>query len=469
MNDLREQRTDQGEYLRRNQESWSCVDRGYWAAYQPCTLHIHAKSLMDLTPEFDDVTPRAISTHAHEYVHYLHSIGTAAGQAYLLGNIVLLRNLVPGTDANGHFLGMESLKEDQREWVRSALGLMQAIRGRSPETLGGLGLRGRTFSTPQASPAKHAGDIKVTHLTLTCSAIKPDGTPVSDEVAIGYSFVTEGVAYEVDRGIRRLQGAAEDALDEGVPSYPYLTYGKLVDSWVGRPTTPHERVLLGNAALGDFSVGPALWRACVAVKASNLPAAEALKSIFAEGSQRSHAATDALRNTIASVGAGPIVTAGLESYLVLVDRANYCREHLLAPELLLLEKPLDVEGLWMVMGNLVDAMVLQDKPGNLLDVYWIGPGLVAQDMDQVSRLAAVQSAFHFNHLHHLIEGNLRSTASIGEVVCRYKGACGVEVSESQAELCSTAPWMNFIDSPPGSQVCWYAAGVKAVRRDDGWR
>jgi len=200
---------------------------------------------------------------------------------------------------------MESLEEDQRGWVRSALGMMQAIRGKNPKTLGGMGLQGWTFSTPQASLAAQTGDIKITELTVTCSATRVDGTPASGEVAIGYSFVTEGIAYEVDRGIRHLQGAAEDTLDDGVPSYPYLTYGKLVDSWVGRPTTPEERVMLGNAALGDFSVGPALWHACLSLRASNLPAHQALEGIFELGAQRSQHATDALRNTIASVGPTP--------------------------------------------------------------------------------------------------------------------------------------------------------------------
>lgn len=32
------------------------------------------------------------------------------------------------------------------------------------------------------------------------------------------------------------------------------------------------------------------------------------------------------------------------------------------------------------------------------------------------------------------------------------------------EICKTKPWINYKSAQPSELVCWYAAGVKALRK-----
>lgn len=438
-----------------------------WGSYQSCTLYIRASSLVDLSPEHGEPTPRAISTHAHEYVHYLHSLGTAAGQTYLLYNLLLLRSLVSGTDSNGHFIGMDAVEKEHRDLAEATLSGMQGLRGQRNTKFKGSGLHTWNFGPPRLSGARDS-PLGMIRLIISASAKTPDGTPISDDFDVGYSFITEGVAHEVDHGIRSLQGIEDNvALDSGTNSFPYFAYGELIDYWVGRKTTRDERILIGNAALTKVDVGQQLLLACKAVRDSTKPAFEALKPKFELERELSSRILAELRSVVDSAGAGPTVMAGLKTYLALVERAMVCRSHLVAPERLFLEKPLDVKSFLMVIGNLVDTFVLQEKPAGESEISWIGPNLVVRDEDGASQIATVQAAFHFNHLHHRQDGKMASTNSLGKMTCPYKGACRVDVPESSQELCSSAPWKMFLDSIPGSQVCWYAAGVKTVRRIEG--
>lgn len=462
--------TRQGEVSEGAPPYLGCADNSIFGRFLPSVLHIRANSFADLEPEHDDSGPRAISTHAHEYVHYLHSIGTTAGQLYLLSHLILLRYAASGTNQSGHFLGLEALDEPNRGRLIGILRCMQELRGQKKIAFGTI-IGRLEFDPPRRIQPADSAIIEVERLAVVARGIRSDGTVVTDEMEIAYSFVTEGVAYAVDREIRRLQGKElPHQLDAHVPLYPYRAYGELIDAWVGRETSVLERILIGNAALGHRAVGITLQRACEAVRQSERPAEEVLAPIIEEGLEESKAVIEKLGEVMSTTAADPMIAAGLSAYLQLVDRASFCRRRLLAPERLLIEKPLDVEGFRRVVGNLVDAMVLQEKPKAKEDgeaeltIDWIGPGHVANDEYQVSGLAALQSAFHFNSLHHGDDGTMAPTSSIAANVCPYKGACEVKVSEDQAELCVSAPWMMFVDSKPGTSVCWYAAGVKTARR-----
>lgn len=435
-------------------------DHSSWGMYQSCVLHIHTNAWMDLEPENGPISPRAIATHAHEYVHYLHSVGTAAGQYYLLLNLILIRSLVGGSDCHGHFLGAQALKSDSRHVAKLLLQSMQDIRGNYQNLPRHEGQGDWTFHDSTRLPKNLLG---IERVTVSATAKGPDGSVVRGSFDVGYRFVTEGVAYEVDREIRRKQGMAESQLDEGVQFFPYLAYGQLVDQWVGRRTTPQERILIGNAAMGRTAVGPGLQKACKAVRKSKRKSADfALMAMFEGANNAAAACTVQLRQVIQSTGTGPIVTDGLQSYARLVERANFCRQQLKAPELLFLQHPLDIDTFRSVLANLLDAMVLQEKPEKNLEISWIGPSQIAKNDHETGQIAAIQSAFHFNHLHHRIGGEIVATASLAPTPCPYRTACGVAVPESQKEYCESAPWKMSLNAHSGNQVCWYAAGVKAV-------
>lgn len=446
-------------------KEFSIVDQAALAGYQPCVLHIRVDSLLDLSPSTGGPTPRAVATHAHEYVHYLHSMGTTAGQFYLLCNIILLRAIAAATDKEGRFFGLETLDDENREWAHWATASMHEVRSavtKSP--FAGVGRVVRwDFLCREITPSKaDSAPFAVNQLRLDICATRSDGEVANGEVNIGYSFVTEGVAYQVDREIRRLQGETS-SLDDGVPAYPYQAYGALIDAWVGRATSPTERILIGNVALGSTSVGPALKRACSLVKSAALSAELSLATMMAEASANSRQVVDLLTEVVNGIGADATLLAGLRSYIKLVERGSQLRTEFNAPELKLLQPGLDREGLHEVMGYLLDAMILQEKPEGGLVIDWIGPGDVAKDHFEASQLAAVQSAFHFNQLH-LRSATLVPTSDLRAVQCPYKGACGVQLDGDEARHCSSAPWKTFSGAAPGAPVCWYAAGVMAARR-----
>jgi hypothetical protein len=399
-------------------------------------------------------------------------MGTAAGQFYLLCNIILLRAIAAATDSHGHFLGLDVLDDENYEWALWAVTSMQEVRSAATESpFARIGkVVGWEFSPPQIVPSSaRSGPISTIQLVLKVRATRSDGEITDGDVNIGYSFVTEGVAYQVDREIRRLQGHVTD-LDDGVPAYPYQAYGALIDAWVGRATSARERILIGNAALGSTSVGPALERACRNVRnsphTSNHVPELALERLMAEAKDNSTKLIELLTTVIESIGADATLIAGLRAYIKLVERGSQLRAELSAPELELLQPNLDRKALYNVMGRLLDAMILQEKPEGELVMDWIGPGHVARNDFEASQIAAVQSAFHFNQLH-LRPSTLAQTDSLGSVVCPYKGACGVQLEREDARHCSTAPWRAFAGVAPGTPVCWYAAGVMAARRAPG--
>jgi hypothetical protein len=446
-------------------KEFSVIDQTHLASFQPCVLHIRAGSLLDLSPSHGEPTPRAIATHAHEYVHYLHSMGTAAGQFYLLCNVILLRAIAAATDKDGRFYGLEVLDAENHEWAGWAIASMREVRSaltRSPFAKIGKVIRW-DFGSPKTTPSDaHTTQFRIDQLGLEICATRLDGEVVNGEVKIGYSFITEGVAYQIDREIRRLQGEIF-SLDDGVPAYPYQAYGALIDAWVGRETSPVERILIGNAALGFTSVGPALERACCVVRSSEQSADLSLSSMMSKAHENSADVLSVFAKVINGMGADATLLGGLRSYSRILERASELRVDLNAPELKLLLPNLGREKLYEIMASLLDAMVIQEKPDGGLIIDWIGPGHVAKDDFEASQIAVVQSAFHFNQLH-LQSETLVPTSSLGPVTCPYKGACGVQLLGDEAQHCSSAPWKAFSAAVPGTPVCWYAGGVLAARR-----
>lgn len=393
-------------------------------------------------------------------------MGTAAGQFYLLCNVVLLRAIAAATDIDGKFCGLEVLDDESREWADWAIASMREVRSaltKSPFARIGKVIQW-DFGSPTIIPSNaNSTQFRIDQLGLEICATRTGGEVVYGEVKLGYSFITEGVAYQVDREIRRLQGETF-SLDDGVPAYPYQAYGALIDAWVGRETSPVERILIGNAALGFISVGPALQRACSVVRSSDGQSINfSLSSMMSEAHDNSADVRNVFAAVVDGMGADATLLGGLRSYAKILDSASKLRVDLNAPELALLTPNLGREKLYRIMGSLLDAMVIQEKPDGGLSIDWIGPGHVAKDDFEAAQIAVVQSAFHFNQLH-LQSESLVPTSSLGSVTCPYKGACGVQLQGDQAEHCSSAPWKTFSAALPGTPVCWYAGGVLAARR-----
>jgi len=139
-------------------------------------------------------------------------------------------------------------------------------------------------------------------------------------------------------------------------------------------------------------------------------------------------------------------------------------EHL--PELELVLQKMTPDTLRNYIGQMLDCMILQRKPEGGLDIYWIGPGHIAQTDEIAGCLGALQSAIHFSQLHLTGDGSAVATATLKphpNRQCPFTGGCAAEKADNFPEACKKSPWERFILSPPGDKVCWYAAGVRALR------
>ena len=191
-------------------------------SYSPNCLYTRISSLFDLQPATSAVLHDAVAVHVHEYVHFLHNVSTCAGLHLLIADLWLLRSLPHATNEHGHFAGSERLTEEQQSWVRAATSWRDALLG----------------------------------------AVKGLADSARFTIDLGYNFISEGIAYEAEREVRRFSSSRQSDLDHGVLPYPYLIYGALIDALVGRKSTPQERIDLGVFALLTTSPGASLIALC---------------------------------------------------------------------------------------------------------------------------------------------------------------------------------------------------------------
>jgi hypothetical protein len=450
---------------------------GSWGRYSPHCFFIRASIEADLEPASGIPSKNAVAIHAHEYVHMLHNVSTCAGLHLFLANTWLLRSLPHATDGDGHFRGPDFLFEPERIRVRQSYDWLTAL-------LGGIKWRYSADGPPDVASWKFEAVKSGRHvvvvppqafpvelISLDGQAIQKDGTSHPFSLAVGYHFITEGVAYEVEREIRRGVGIAEHLLDAGTPPHPYLMFGKLMDDWVGRETTPAERIDLGVYALRDTSPGRALWDLTQSLR-QHAPQPAADGRVPAVVMQNFSAGLNAdlldffrlsIAPEIAQLGRTPAVKQAAAELSGLFETALVLRTKEPVLERTLLGCR-DKDSYRQCVAQLVDCFVLQTKASGIVDNMWIGPGIVARTTASAENLVRIQTAMHFAQRHFHPAHGLQSTAQLGKMTCPFSGGCKLESDEDFPLVCSTRPWDRFPGSKQGEPVCWYAGGVKALAR-----
>lgn len=430
-------------------------------AYRQNTFYMRMESVFDLDVNTEDLASSALAMHAHEYVHFLHNASTTSGQAYLVANLVLLRALSSGCDERGYFLGHESMSDEHREHLRLVGMLMNAQLG----TTAVPSLNTCTdYSKWDCSGAELCtnGDIRRVETVFTAENAK--GEVLTQRVVIGLSFVTEGIAYEVDREIRRLSGAKEDQLDAHAKVFPYRAYRRLIERWSGRKLTAQERIGIGVTALTSSFSGAALAQICAELKKTEHRVFEVLTKAREIFRPEAEIVLSQIRQQRIDLSKGDTIWTAMGEYMRLAEAGVRLRRKRWAPEMLFLSSRLTTEKLRSRFGSMLDCLVIQEKPERKLDIYWIGPGHIAQTFETSQCLGALQSAMHFSHLHLSSEGVAHTTAQFAgrKVTCPFSGGCGAEIDDGFPEACKSSPWERFVSASPGEKVCWYAAGVKAI-------
>lgn len=447
--------------------------------YTPHCFFIRAGIDADLLTVGVPFSQDALATYAHEYVHMLHNASTYSGLHLLVANLWLLRSLPHATDADGHFRGQDFLDEQRRnlvhlscEWTHSLLGAVSWKPGPSaPENVATWKFSNTTSRALHLpAPLDHVVDL----VNVIGTAVQADGTGHEFSIDVGYQLISEGVAYEVEKEIRRCNAPVGALLDQGIPPYPYLTFGELLDHWVGRPTTAAERIDLGVYALLTTSPAKALFELSTALRGylgadrghrMPYPLVETLIQTFRADAMsffsrmvqpevevlgQSAAVKDAARELCSLFQTGLAIRAK-DPVLEHRIAGSHSRESFLG-----------------CLATLLDCCVIQSKASGLGEFRWIGPGLLAASQTSVENLVRLQSAMHFAQ-RHIIRYGLVSTRELerthkGHHRCPFSGACAVERDEDYPLECASQPWNRYLGAKPSQPVCWYAAGVKALGR-----
>lgn len=434
----------------------------------------------DLEPEFGDPFPVAVALHAHEYTHYLHNLSTLAGLQSMQACFLLMVPFINHTDELGFFTAPTDHELD--DTVSFAFKMMNNARGSiegSPREKGfeWPKITEWVFSVLQpeqvdlAHSAEHLGSLQSYSSAVEAKAA--NGDSIRFILRPGLDFISEGVAYEVEREQRRLAGGAEHELDANTPSFPYLAYRPFIEFLVGRDTTPNERILIGNLSLLIGSPSTALWYICNALRQDHARG-ENSKQEFQKVSdyilkefKKQSIGTEQLQTSLLHqiTQGSSILASGAVIYSRLINKALKLRADFPSIELVFLQEKLTGEEFKKTIANMLEHLVFQEKAGQEATLQWIGaPGSIVSLSDSAfETLTVLQTSIHYLQQHFTSSG-LADTAQLRETACPFYGACPIEKDYGNPSDCKSKPWLVSI-TPDRSKVCWYEAGRLALRLD----
>jgi hypothetical protein len=446
--------------------------------YMAHCMYVVTHSLFNLDSTDDEPLPGAVPIHAHEYIHYLHNISTCAGAQLFLANLWILRSLPHGTDEFGHFLGDKHLNKEQRHWVAVASTWIHALWGGmkwSDDTPTLSTITTWRFDSVQRRNVRldlSEQSYQVELAAIAAEVTDNNGTAARLTIDIGYNFISEGVAFEVERELLRANGVIEADIDKGTPVYPYLTYRPLLDHLVGRPTTSRERIDLGVFALMTTSPASTLIGMCehlghvarIPERNGRLPASVTADVALPFKENAMNFVSQTIDKELSALGSKGHIAEGAREIAALFTAGFALRTINSVLEQTFVGIRLGAHEFKQIIGSLLpDYCVLQKKTGNRVEYQWIGPGIVGPD---TAPIGVFQAAMHFSELH-LRRGELISTDRLPEIRCPYSGGCQSEIDDGYPEDCRTKPWRRFMSAKAGQPTCWYAQGVKSFIRDHG--
>lgn len=434
--------------------------------YRQNTFFIKIDSLNDLEPEYGDPLPSALPVNIHEYIHYLHNVSTVAGQFYLFTNILLLRYMVNGCNDEGEFLGDNELNHDTNSSVKSILKNMRYCLGTTSTRLFEKENRfkTRTFSAPTIESSNSTDDLYIKTTSIFSIESDIDMATQSEEIIIGLSFITEGIAYEIERIIYRNNGTPDNELDKTTPTFPYLLYKEVIETWSGRKLSSEELIKIGIVSLSSFFSGHLLALICKDLKNGNITIDEVLSHYITDIDKRSHLVLNYLSTQRDSLSKGDAIYKAMVEYFNIAKHGTELRQNRFFIELEFLNGIKNTHDFYQKIQTMIDYNIFQSKMDGEIHLSWIGPRKIARDDDTVSSLAALQSMIHYSQLHIKPDGSLTKTTELHNTTCPFSCVCSTEKQQSLQDICKTKPWLNYKSAQPNELICWYAAGVKALRK-----
>lgn len=457
------------------------LNAGTLGTYRVHSLFTRISSEGDLEPEGEEPFKYAVALHAHEFTHYLHNLTTIAGVDSLTACFWLVVPFVRNADEHGYFTAPEGIEEDEN--LKLAFKAMNCTRGTvelASNSLDGkwpviteweFGKPVEDFVSLTHSVYGNIGNIPV--CTLRVIAKSKAGAPIEMSLRPGLDFISEGVAYEIEREQCRLVGISGRDLDSQTPSYPYLTYRPLVEHFVGRETTAEERIRIGSAALLTFTPSASLFLLCSAMR-QDFERADGEQTVFERATNylvqqfqnyRARPDLSPMVQIREIMGGSEDLRKGVEVYGRLLDKGLDLRVRQPMMELSLIKQAIAPSDFNQVASELLEHLVCQEKVGLPHHISWIGaPGSIAEISDEeLQRLSVLQTSIHYLQQHFTKDGRLGNTADLPDAACPFEGACPIQANSSHPEMCSKKPWQ--VSAAGGKGVCWYEAGRLSLRLD----
>ncbi len=434
--------------------------------YSTNSFFIRFKSEADLFPTDGNPYPGAIPTHVHEFVHYLHNISTMAGiRAAILANVVVfLATQYLIKDKNG--VEQSSRDSAQEDHFKFFIDHLNFIIGTFEKEPGDKSDRRESFwRFSRLQSYKQDCFPRLLAYQIHISGVMGKKA-VNGDLKIGLNFITEGVAYEVEREVWKTNGVPSLSIDSRTPIFPYLAYEPLVNYLAGRPTTPLERIKVGNAALMHYSPSQGFVNACVALRKSTSSLDKFLQNSISEFDfyldgdfekninqlKEFYAHTDKLR-------------VPFEHYVSRLISTSKKRIHDPCFEEIFFQKQLTPKTLKEISSTLAEHVVIQEKSdGNaVLDYFGNENGLASSSDEEIAWFTILCSAIHFVKQHFTNDGRVAETKSLKDAPCPFSGACHVERAEGNPETCKKAPWKFEPKKDENKMgVCWYIAAIRSI-------
>ncbi|EZQ20374.1 hypothetical protein CF98_07590 [Halopseudomonas bauzanensis] len=401
-----------------------------------------------------------------------------AGLDAMLACFLLIAPFVRGTDESGWFTAPESLEYDSQ--LEAAFMMMNLARGSvtgipKDQHFTWPKITEWCFGAVRSEPVTTTIDgenrtIQMEWIPITAKHNR--GDPLELDLSPGLDFLSEGIAYEIEREQRRDPLSSEESLDSQTPSYPYLAYRPLVEHLIGRETTTQERFLIGSLALLTNDPAKAFFKLCAAIKGDkdrgdgdkveqnkivNIIYTNFLEKIF----NPSLSYTDMLKQILA--GSGDHLE-GLDIYCRLIDKGLLLRKETFLLEQFMMKKKLSADEFMNSTLNVLERLVCQEKVGGDSVIEWIAPrnGVIANVSDEaIQKLSVLQASIHYLQQHFTTDGRLGNTAQLKESACPFAGACETQKRSGHPADCGSKPWNVSVGG--GKKVCWYEAGRLSLR------
>lgn len=440
------------------------------------SLILKIESLNELSPELADIEdepalPLVVALHVHEYIHYLHNLTTRAGLGCLTDILLLVQPLQAQKVDDSMGFGADDKRGVQLRATFDSLRNLKGYVKHIPPNYKWRRVMRWEFS--EVSPSQSLVPAVVIdpeqQVEFYVTAFFDDDTELQFTFSPGLDFITEGIAYEIERDIRIRAGVAESEADTHTPGFPYLAFGPLLEFLAGCEVPADQRVVLGTLALLAPSPSVALTSLSQLQRyeegTSGAVMFTAIVNDILDGFENySGLFRDRHIPMFYKIFEGSeLLSKGLQVYEKLLLKGLDVRRQRQFLELAFLREPMTIKNFKNIAANLLERVVFQGKPGGELEIRWEGAegSVVDLPADMREAFAVLQSCIHYVQ-QHLKDTRFETQEPLRPTPCPFSGACTVESMAGKPEVCRSTPWEVENIAQDGT-VCIYQAGVDSFK------